>query len=186
MELVPTSPPGDDADRKLTPRQARAFTLTATTLAATAYGDADALAGRLIESEDQGSLLAMLPSVTWAQDTGWRRRMARAFDDLAEDVDAGRNPEPTCTGEEMALHLVLATASGHHFDGDFEVVLADLPEHLDDRDWDAPADFLFQDHDVLTLYEPEPVHDGLNLDPEDWFVPFEAGTERDPDRGFRF
>ncbi|GCB57234.1 hypothetical protein rerp_36420 [Rhodococcus erythropolis] len=44
---------------------------------------------------------------------------------------------------------------------------------------------LFQDHDVLTLFRPEPLSDGIDLAPEDWFIPFERERARDPDCGFR-
>lgn len=156
----------------LTPRQARMVAVVATTFAATVYGDADALAGRAIESAEQGSLLATLPAVTWARGTGWRRQMARAFDDLAVDIAAGRDPEPTCAGEKMALRLVVAGAAEHAAAGDLDRVVADLPAHHRDGDWGIPADRLSDD--------------GVMVDPEEWFVPFAADRSRDPDRGHRF
>ncbi|MFI6430298.1 hypothetical protein [Rhodococcus oryzae] len=52
---------------------------------------------------------------------------SEAFDDLASDVEAGRQPHPTCTGEEMALHLILRRASDLYRDGDFHDQFAGIP-----------------------------------------------------------
>lgn len=189
MELVPPPPPDDDEFvYELTERQRRTIVVTATVLAATAYGDTEALGARVIESEDHGSLLAALPPCTWGQGASWRRQMARAFDDLAADVAAGTDPKPTCTGEEMALHIILTRASSDHLAGHLDQVLAKVPAHDNDTDWAAPTSFLFQDHDVLSLYEEDgvPIRDGVNLEPEKWFLPFDDATARNPARSFRF
>ncbi|TQC40116.1 hypothetical protein EEB14_56435 [Rhodococcus sp. WS4] len=177
---------GNDLAPGLTPRQARMVAVTAGAFAATVYGDADALAGRAIESVEQGSLLAALPSVTWGQDTGWRRRMARAFDDLAADIAAGRDPEPVCTGEVVALRLVLAAAAEHAAAGDLDRVVADVPVHRRDCDWGTAAAVLCGDRDALTLFDETPIADGVVVDPDEWFVPSDGDRARDPDRGHRF
>ncbi|EID79882.1 MULTISPECIES: hypothetical protein [Rhodococcus] len=177
---------GNDLDPGLTSRQARMVAVIATTFAATVYGDADALAGRVIESAEQGSLLATLPSVTWGQDTGWRRQMSRAFDDLAADIATGRDPEPTCPAEVVALHLVLAAAAEHAAAGDLDMVVADLPVHWRDGDWSGPTDVLCGDREVPTPPDGAPTADGVVVDPAAWFVPFDAHRSRDPDRGHRF
>ncbi|MDT2009537.1 hypothetical protein FXW78_47290 [Rhodococcus opacus] len=182
----PLAASGSDLDPVLTRRQARMVAVIATTFAATVYGDADALAGRAIESVKQGSLLATLPSVTWGQDTGWRRRMARAFDDLAADIAAGHDPEPTCTGEVVALRRVLAAAAEHAAAGDLDMVVADLPAHRRDGDWSTAADVLCGDCDVLPLSDGASIAGGVVVDPAVWFVPFDGNRSRDPDRGHRF
>ncbi|EHI41339.1 hypothetical protein OPAG_08158 [Rhodococcus opacus PD630] len=182
MELV--HPDGEGPWRGLTPRQARVVAVVATTLADAVYADADALAGRRIAG-DQGSVLASLPASSWAQDTGWRRQVARAFDDLAEDIAVGTDPEPSCIGEELALHLVLVAAADRYRKGDFDTVLGDLPEHPGDDDWAASAEILFGGHEVRALSGSDPVRGGPDLDPADWFLPFEPGKTRNPDRGFR-
>ncbi|MFD9669058.1 hypothetical protein ACFWAY_47140 [Rhodococcus sp. NPDC059968] len=91
-------------------------------------------------------------------------------------------------GEQLALHIVAVTAGGRHLDGDLDGDLDDLlhevPAHPDDIDWISPLDFLFEDYDVLTLFDPEPV-DGVNLDAVDWFVPFEDHRARNPHRRYR-
>ena len=73
--------------------------------------------------------------------------------------------EPTCTGEQMALHIVVVTAAGRRLDDDFDDLLRDVPAHPDDIDWISPLEFLFEDYDVLTLFDPEPLRTGSNLDP---------------------
>ncbi|MDJ0419847.1 hypothetical protein [Rhodococcus opacus] len=85
----------------------------------------------------------------------------------------------------MALHIVVVTAAGRRLDDDFDDLRRDVPAHPDAIDWISPLDFLFEDYDVLTLFDPEPVRDGVNLDPGDWCVPFEDHQARDPHRGYR-
>ena len=53
------------------------------------------------------ALFDRYPPLTHARGAAWRRRAARACDDLAEDVAAGRWPRPGCPAEEMALHVIL-------------------------------------------------------------------------------
>lgn len=68
---------------------------------------------------------------------------------------------------------------------DFDTVLGDLPEHPGDDDWAASAEILFGGHEVRALSGSDPVRGGPDLDPADWFLPFEPGKTRNPDRGFR-
>ncbi|MFD9007850.1 tetratricopeptide repeat protein [Streptomyces sp. NPDC059552] len=140
-----------------------------------------------------------LPAQAWEQGLDWRHRMVRAFDDLAHDIAQGRLPLPRCTGEEMALHIALEHAFALTVDSPdlVEDFAAGLPVQRDDFDWWTCKEALFEDHDVLMLYEPwmtdiENPHDHLaqqmgfvHLHPEDWFVPFREDGQRNPDRGFR-
>lgn len=144
-------------------------------------------------------LFGSLPPVTRCQDSTWRKQMARAFDDLAADLSSGTEVEPRCTGEEMALHLGIARAEAltKNRPRFLREHLADLPEHRRDFDWDACSDELFEDHDVLMLFDPaldgvedssSPVNQALgmvNLAPLDWFTPFDSDDARDPDRGYK-
>ncbi|MFZ3571275.1 tetratricopeptide repeat protein [Streptomyces sp. BH097] len=144
-------------------------------------------------------MLANLPSQTWQQGRKWRRKFARCYDDLAEDIRAGRLPSPTCTGEEMALHMALQSASAMTLDQmDFvEEICVGLPESPDDFDWADCKDLLFEDHDVLWLYWPwmsgvEDPADPVNrfagiayLRPEEWFEPFSKDKARASGRGHR-
>jgi hypothetical protein len=186
MYQVPAQPPTDDIPR-LTPRQRRAVATTATMLADRAYDDIDTLGEQRIQEMMAQSLLSELPPCTWDHNTRRRRQMARAFDDLAADARCGADPQPTCTGEEMALHIVLVTAAGQHLDGELDHLLNEIPAHPNDNDWISPMDFLFEDYDVLTLFDAAPDHigGGINLEPHAWFLAFDDTAARDPRRGFR-
>ncbi|MEV0219891.1 hypothetical protein [Streptomyces sp. NPDC050704] len=124
--------------------------------------------------------------------------MARAFADLTDDLEHGRWPRPSCTAEEMALHLAIEDAPSCLDDIDArDTTHSQLPEHRDDYDWDACSDLLFQDHDVLMLFDAR--LDGIE-DPDGdvnqrlgmgdlrtaaWFEPFGYPDALDPKRGFR-
>jgi hypothetical protein len=72
-----------------------------------------------------------------------------------------------------------------------------LPRHEDDYSWDACSDLLFQDHDVLMLFDASlagieapgnPANQRLgagDLRVDSWFEPFDNGVVRNPQRGFR-
>jgi hypothetical protein len=127
----------------------------------------------------------------------WRRQAARAFDDLAGDLRGGDVPRPTYAGEEMALHRVLAFLDG----GALEFVppdkIAELPDHPDDYDWEACRDGLFQDSDILSLFDPrldgleDPDADGNQVigmgdyRPVAWFDTFDNMQPCDGRRPFR-
>ncbi|MEW2378002.1 hypothetical protein AB0883_18110 [Micromonospora sp. NPDC047812] len=90
---------------------------------------------------------------------------AGAFDDLTEDLEAGREPRPTCAGEEMASHLIVQTAQAALVDewGPSGDLLARLPNHADDYDWEMATEVPIEDEDTLHLFD---VHvDGIE-DPE--------------------
>ncbi|MGC9501042.1 hypothetical protein ACP4J0_33120 [Streptomyces sp. WG7] len=137
--------------------------------------------------------------MTWHLDKAWRRQMARAFDDLATDCETGAQVEPRSTGEEMALHLGIARAQDltHNRPRLVQNTVTGLPEHRADFDWEACSDVLFQDHDVLMLFDPSldgiedsagDLHQSMgmvNLAPQDWFVAFDPEQDRNPARGFR-
>lgn len=140
-----------------------------------------------------------LPRLTWGMSADWRRRFARACDDLTEDLERGEWPIPRCTAEEIALHFAIKDGpamlemeedaeSERHFE---------LPEHDDDYDWENCADCLFQDGDVLMLFDDEldgieDPGDPLNrqagigdLRADNWFTWFANMKPRDPERAFR-
>ncbi|MFC9786967.1 hypothetical protein [Rhodococcus sp. NPDC127528] len=191
MRLVPDLPAdddradGDDDEYAMTPRQMRITAIVARTLADSAYDDIVTHTDTPVTADAYWAVFADYPAATWHQSAQWRRHAARAFDDLASDIETGNQPHPTCTGEEMALHLILERAAALHGDGHFDDQLHDLPAHPDDTDWASPLDYLFQDHDVLVLFEDKTLDDAVNLDPADWFTPFELPRARDHHRGFR-
>ncbi|WP_404868351.1 hypothetical protein ACI1MP_09660 [Kitasatospora griseola] len=184
----------------LTPRTADVLHGALCELADEAYEDAEELGdGRLVPDAHEGTwgVFARLPKPTFAMDHGWRRRFARAVDDLTDDLEHGRWPQPTCTAEEMALHLALDDAGSRcgELAADKSSGHAELPTHRDDYDFSACTDMFFQDTDVLMLYSSR--YAGIEspdtnqwsgpgeLRPAVWFEPFDNVDARDPRRGFR-
>ncbi|GCB53516.1 hypothetical protein [Streptomyces sp. NL15-2K] len=154
----------------------------------------DAPAGR-----GEGRVLGSLPPITFHQDQQWRRQMARCFDDLAAELAETGTVRPLCTGEEMALHLGIDRAKSLTRNRPRLVAetVEGLGEDRRDFDWAWCSTVLFEDHDVLMLFDAslDGIEDsgndinqalGLaNLAAADWFVPFRPSQARDPDRGFR-
>ncbi len=86
-----------------------------------------------------------------------------------------------CTGEEMALHIVIDHAESASRDGMLSTP-ASLPQDAArDTDFDSVRDLLFRDHDVLLLFDPS--LDGLD-DPEDEFHQRFRFANLHPDRWF--
>jgi hypothetical protein len=134
------------------------------------------------------SLFDTYPHVTWTETVEWRRRAARAYDDLSADVDAGMWPLPRCPAEELALHTLLARLRDWTSDREAFPTLWDelsaLPGHPDDENWSGAWEQLFQDHDVLSLYD-QPFEGEPLPQPPNWFAEFTDFEARDPRRGFR-
>ncbi|MGW1901688.1 hypothetical protein ACWCQB_30685 [Streptomyces hirsutus] len=192
-------PDCEECGWQLTPRTADLLHTALVLLADQAYDDAQRLGDQFLPDADSTTweVFDRLPPLTWTADHRWRRRMARAFDDLAADLARGKWPEPTCTAEEMALHLAIEDAPNYLQDRPQTDAHHTLPEHGDDYSWDGCSDLLFQDHDVLMLFDPK--LSGI-ADPEDpanqpmgvgdlrataWFAPFGSHSVRDPRRGYR-
>ena len=79
-----------------------------------------------------------LPRLTWKQDLQWRRQMARAFDDLVDDLEAGGYPLPRCCAEEAALHLALEEAGDTTAELSSDL-LVDAVQGLPERPDDFPS-----------------------------------------------
>lgn len=173
---------------------------TLSMLADMAYDVLDEIGDRAVDlGDDYAFLFSQLPVGTWRQNSRWRRQMARCFDDLAADIRAGRWPRPTCTGEEMSLHIAVDHASSSVVEDPHMVTetVEGIPPHHADWDWHLCLDVLLEDIDVLFLYEPwaEGIEDSdhhlnqrmgiANLEAEDWFKPFYKDDARADDRGFR-
>jgi hypothetical protein len=156
--------------------------------------------GNPMRDEGDWPLFDRYPRITWGQDAMWRRQAARAYDDLASDLENGAWPHPTCPAEEMALHMILedaASAVEDSWTGMDEATLTSLPGHPDDFDRDAMPGVLLQDTDILQLFDPgldgiEDPHDELNVDmamgdyrPSAWFKAFANMEPRDERRPFR-
>lgn len=162
--------------------------------------DLEEIGGRPIRGKnDDLFVLSDLPAQAWKMKRKWRRNFQRCFEYLADDLRTGDRPTPTCTGEEMALHLALQSASAMTADEpDLVAAIAgDLPAERGDYDWSLCSDLLFEDHDVLFLYLPwmSSVADpdsfmyrrlGIAyLQPEEWFIPFYGGDSHLPKRAYK-
>lgn len=145
-----------------------------------------------LEEDDPRVTLMYLPPIAhrWA-DGAWLDRFVESFN-LIESRLAEGDVSPIsltrCTGEEMALHIVI-----DHAEGDFEFgidapereidELPDRGEH--DHDFDLIRDVLLRDLDVLLLFDMR--LDGIedpasevarlegtaNLHPAQWFLTFQ-------------
>lgn len=188
----------DEEGEELTARTAAVLRVALEELSAHAWQDVAAV-GDAPLGRDQGRVLGSLPPLTFRQDHQWRRQMARCFDDLAADLAETGTVRPRCTGEEMALHLGIDRARSLTRNRPRLVAqtVAGLDEDPQDFDWDWCSTVLFEDHDVLMLFDAslDGIEDsgneinqalGLaNLAAAQWFAPFRPSQARDPDRGFR-
>lgn len=185
---------------QLAPRTAAALWAAGTLLADHAYDDVTTFGDEpVVPATGTWMLFDEYPRITWRQNAIWRRQAARSFDDLTTDIESGDWPQPTCPAEEMALHLMLSYANDGVRDGwiSFDHTFKDLPELGSDTDFNIVYDVLFQDLDILDLFDAsldgiEDPGDELNQNagigdyrPQSWFVPFDNMSARDPRRPFR-
>lgn len=148
------------------PRRAALITETAAAVAAEIRADATALGPRPVTSWNRHylRLLGSLPPATFAQGQSWRLALADAAERLGADARLIGAPVPRCSGEEMMLHIILQRASRISPGG---------PD-----DWADLFEILFQDHDILLLYDmpaeaAETAIDAANLRVEEWFTEFD-------------
>ncbi|GAA0948382.1 hypothetical protein GCM10009550_24670 [Actinocorallia libanotica] len=181
----------------LTPRTADVLHTALCVLSDQAFDDADELGDEPAQKDhpDWGTF-TRLPRITWNQNHDWRRQFARACYDLANDLRQGHWPLPRCFAEEMALHLALEDSDADEDTIQFDEDHAALPTGRDDYDWEGCSECLFQDHDVLQLFDL--ALDGIedpdteinqyygigDMRPEAWFNAFKNASPRDPQRGF--
>ncbi|MGH9158321.1 MAG: hypothetical protein ACRD1K_21350 [Acidimicrobiales bacterium] len=145
-------------------------------------------------ADDPEPLRELLPPIARAVAHGpWLDRFIDCFEAIAGKLATAEihtDGLASCTGEEMALHLVIDLAEAHLADGVLDSDLpgvAALPDHgPKDADFDSMRTNLFKDNDVLMLYDP--LMDGIedpedeigqlerviNLHPRDWFTPFSS------------
>jgi hypothetical protein len=126
-----------------------------------------------------------VPEAAWWQSGDFYHRFARAFEDIARDIENGQEPDPHNMAEEIALHLVLDAAAAVVSDESFELELftGGMPESRFDFDFDLLHNVLFQDKDyeVAYLSNSSTAKPG---DLEEWFEDFQSPASRDPARGF--
>jgi hypothetical protein len=166
----------------VTPRTAALLSQALAVLADEAY---DHIYRTSVCSSGAPGPLGAVPACVSGQDQWFLRRYARAFDDLASDLHAGRLPLPTCAAEEIALDIAIRDAERIHHDEDELVddLERDLPASRFDYDWDHLQDALFQDKDYEgLLYTRTPLPDS---ETEAWFEEFGNISPREPQRGFR-
>ncbi|MBF9071544.1 hypothetical protein [Streptacidiphilus fuscans] len=189
----------EDCGWQLTPRTADLLLTALSVLSDQAYEESEELRDMPLTDLHRGNwgVFERLPELTFGADRRWRRRMARAFDDLADDLEAGHWPEPSCTAEEMALHLAIEDAPSYLDDIEDRDDHTRLREHGDDYDWHMCSSLFFQDHDVLMLFDSRTAgiaypDDAANqrlgvgdLRRQAWFESFGNTPVRDPARGFR-
>lgn len=118
----------------------------------------------------------------FASDPSWFGGFAECFDAVEDWLAGNRGGSVArCTGEELALHMVVELADGFTSDG---IIAGDevryLPDHVDDDAFEAVTEYLLEDHDVLMLFMPH--LDGIEeeeplLHPSRWFVPFYGGED---------
>jgi hypothetical protein len=116
----------------------------------------------------------------------WIDQFAACFDRLADRIangDADTNILSHSTGDELALHMTIDLAEEDLAEGTLDPrEVTHLPEHdRPDSDFNWMREVLFEDHDVLMLFNPSldgiedpAVLDTANLHPRDWFRPFRA------------
>jgi hypothetical protein len=186
---------------QLTPRTADMLHTALANLSDEAHDDADEHSDEPVPGKNANDwyFFDRLPQITWRMGSEWRRQVGHACEDLARDLAAGEWPQPRCTAEEMALHLALKDAPGYleMWQEDRDEHHEALPAHHDDYDWDMCSELLFEDHDVLMLYDasldgfedPEGDLNQMNgvgdLRPAAWFKFFTHLEPRSPDRVFR-
>ncbi|MEV5177304.1 hypothetical protein AB0L10_41040 [Streptomyces flaveolus] len=192
--------PEEEDEGVLTARTAAVLRLAGQELSALAWQETAALGDEPLPRGAAG-VFGRLPAITLRCDGQWRRQMARAFDDLAGDLNAAGEAwtGPRCTGEEMALHLMIDRARSITANRPNAVrdLVADLPDSHADYDWHGCSSDLFEDHDVLMLFDARlggiddpdsDIHQAMgivNLAPGEWFGPFQTDHARDPGRGYR-
>lgn len=144
-------------------------------VAADIRADAELLGTAAVDVRNRGQLriLGALPEQSFGQSLFWRYQLAAAADALATDTENFGAPIPRCTGEEMVLHLILRRAA--ILAGCPEDRVMDWPDEVGHGGWGDLFEDLFQDHDVLMLYEVDefdPDARCVNLAPRQWFTQF--------------
>lgn len=184
VSMFPVCPCGDWEEcvrcggAQLTPRTALALVLASELLSDEAIEDMEAYGDEAVE--EGWALFSRYPQITWFQDRRWREKAAEAFSDLGEDLMRGEWPLPQTPAEEMALHLMVNELP--YVQELLSDVLDPLPAHPLDYDKNHLRDSLFQDEDILMLFDmphianpQDPLNQNLymgDMRPNSWFKPF--------------
>lgn len=144
---------------EFTPRMAHLLEIGLSWIADHARGDAESRGDAPVCDDGTWDFFDQLPAITWGMNQSWRRRFVKAAEDLLGDIERGERPRPRTNAEEMALFLAVDDVKAHGLD----VIIEIFPEHdalpvtTYDNDWEVLEDFLFEDSDILFLYDPETV-----------------------------
>src|SRR6266568_2603733 len=155
-----------------------------------------------MDSCDACSGFQLTPRTAAALWTAGQILVEQAYDDVMEHgdkpvLDSGEWATPRYPAE-MALHLMLrdAGAAAKRSGTGPREELTRLPEHRDDLNWELAYDVLFQDTDILGLFDPnldgiEDPENELNQQlsigdyrPQAWFKAFANMEPRDGRRPF--
>ncbi|MGW0247897.1 hypothetical protein ACWDYH_14805 [Nocardia goodfellowii] len=154
----PLSPDADD-DHIITPRTAETLRyhgeIYVEELNALIAGDAEVFRHEL-------------PAALQRQKTPFLKQFAACFDHLLECLDSGTWPGPRCTGEEIALWIMLERATEQieeeraGFEAFTSPSINDLPKSEFDYNLDDLTEALFHDHDFRhsILDHPTPFENG--------------------------
>ena len=173
---------------QLTPRMVASLRWAAALTADEAYDDVETHGNEPVPPKAwDWALFDLYPRSTWNAGAQWRRQAARAYDDLAGDIDAGIWPLPRCPAEELALQTLLVRLRDWFADrDDWQSMLWDeleaLPQHHDDEDVDDAWKHLTRSDEELSAYPDEDRHPRAH---EEWFELFDGAEKRDLARGFR-
>lgn len=192
-----------DLDEVLPPFTAGLLAAAGRLLAVLAYRDADDYGDRPFKrrsAKARHRVLARLPTDCDGQDQAFRLQFARAFDDLASDVEAGRAPLPRCTGERHALEIMIDCAPRLLACSDEQLRQLGIavPDADDEYEYSAPfwdpvwSEFITEgaEHSILEVQPADDEHDppepptGGWTAPRFWFSPYGITTARDPSRGY--
>ncbi|MGC0400420.1 hypothetical protein RKD27_003064 [Streptomyces sp. SAI-126] len=122
--------PDGELDEYLQPFDAGLLMAAGRMLAVCAYRDAAHYADRPFdrgEKDAAATVLSLLPETCDDQGRAFRRDVARAFWDLADDLAAGRAPLPRCQAETWALKVMLDAAPGMCAADDEELTALGVP-----------------------------------------------------------
>lgn len=147
---------------------------------------------------EPASVTGGLPAAArrWADQPEFRDQLAAAYAMVRDRLAVGALPIARCTGEEFALHIVISVAAMAEAQGvgpDPEDYGLQLIPEPDDDDFAAAHEALFDDGDLLLLFDP--LFDGIEdptstvnqrfgigpyLHPSNWFEPFFGYAGADP------
>jgi hypothetical protein len=130
------------------------------------------------------NVLDYLKALPDAASTQWLERFCVGFLRIADAMERAQVPKPRCTGEEMALHIVLEFVAGDTKDVSYlygdDADFAELPPVANyNIGMDAVLDWM-EDEDILLSFdfpadqlEALMAFGTLNLIPSKWFLPFQ-------------